>query len=45
MVQLSHPYMTTGTDHGFDYMDLGVTTGCFGCQLKKYNLKKMQSKS
>ena len=22
MVQLSHPYMTTGKNHGFDYMDL-----------------------
>jgi len=22
MVQLSHPFMTTGKKHGFDYMDL-----------------------
>ena len=23
MVQLSHPYMTTGKNHSFDYTDLG----------------------
>ena len=32
-------------NHSFDYMDLGVTTGCLGCQLKKIQYKKMQSKS
>ena len=42
MVQLSRPYMTTATDHSFDYMDLGVTTGCLGCQLKKIQYKNVK---
>ena len=45
MVLLSHTYMTTGKGHSFDYMDLGVTTGCLGFQLKKIQSKKMQCKS
>ena len=29
MVQLSHPYMTAGKNHGFDYVDLCLKNDVF----------------